>query len=123
MNAWFALFIASCMEVCWIYSLKWLDFKRMAAFGLRRLFTEWEGWLAVFPLLGYIVFGLANIYFFSIAMKGIPPSTAFAVWMGLALIGTKVIGVTLFREAWDWSQVLFICLILVGVIGLKMSER
>ncbi len=123
MNYWTALFIASCMEVCWIYSLKYLDFRRIASFGFQRLFLEWEGWLALLPLIGYIAFGLANIYFFSIAMKGIPPSTAFAVWMGLALIGTKIVGVTLFREAWDWAQVLFIALILVGVVGLKTSER
>ncbi|MCS7037568.1 MAG: SMR family transporter [Saprospiraceae bacterium] len=123
MSPWMALFIASGMEICWIYSLKWLDFKRIAAFGFPRLFIEWDGWLALMPLLGYIVFGLANIYFFSMAMKGIPPSTAFAVWMGLALVGTKIVGVAFFREDWNWTQVLFIALIVVGVAGLKYGEK
>ncbi len=123
MNPWAALLIASCMEVCWIYSLKWLDFKRMTALGWQRLLSEWEGWLALFPLLGYIAFGLANIYFFSLAMKGIPPATAFAAWMGLALIGTKLVGVTFLREGWSWAQMFFMVLIVVGVVGLKYTEK
>ncbi|MCS6930356.1 MAG: SMR family transporter [Saprospiraceae bacterium] len=123
MSPWTSLVIASAMEICWIYSLKWLDFKRIAAFGFPRLFLEWEGWLALMPLLGYVAFGLANIYFFSIAMKGISPSTAFAVWMGLALIGTKLVGIAFFREDWNWTQVLFIALILIGAVGLKSEEK
>ncbi len=110
------------MEVCWIYSLKWLDFGRIRAIELTHLWMRWEPWWALLPLLGYIVFGLGNIYFFSLAMKGIAPSTAFAVWMGLALVGTKAIGIVLFNEAWNWTQLLFIALILTGVVGLKYME-
>jgi len=123
MNPWYSLIIASFLEVCWIYSLKLLDFKKILSFHITRLFTEMEGWLALLPLLGYIFFGLGNIYFFSLAMKGIPPSTAFAAWMGLALVLSKVVDVTILKAAWSWPQVFCFLLILAGVAGLKWFEQ
>jgi len=123
MNPWVSLIVASFLEVCWIYSLKLLDFKKIISFHITRLFTEVEGWLALLPLLGYIFFGLGNIYFFSMAMKGIPPSTAFAAWMGLALVLTKVVDVSILRHAWSWPQVFCFLLILAGVAGLKWFEK
>jgi quaternary ammonium compound-resistance protein SugE len=71
------------------------------------------------PLLGYIVFGIANIVFFSMAIKDIPMSTAVAVWMGTALVGLKLIDVFIFKQGYSFYEVLFCALILVGVIGLK----
>ncbi|MEQ1745816.1 MAG: SMR family transporter [Saprospiraceae bacterium] len=123
LNPWVSLIIASCLEVCWIYSLKLLDFKKITSMHISRLFTEAEGWLALLPLLGYIFFGLGNIYFFSYSMKGIPPSTAFAAWMGLALVLTKVVDVSILRHAWSWPQVFCFLLILAGVAGLKWFEK
>ncbi len=123
MNPWLSLIIASFLEVCWIYSLKLLDFKKILSFHISRLFTEMEGWMALLPLLGYIFFGLGNIYFFSMAMKGIAPSTAFAAWMGLALVLSKVVDVAILKAAWNWQQVLCFLLILTGVAGLKWFER
>ncbi len=123
MNPWLSLIIASFLEVCWIYSLKLLDFKKILSFHVSRLFTEMEGWMALLPLLGYIFFGLGNIYFFSMAMKGIAPSTAFAAWMGLALVLSKVVDVAILKAAWNWQQVLCFLLILTGVAGLKWFER
>lgn len=123
MNPWFSLVVAACLEVCWIYSLKMLDFKKILSFHISHLFTEMEGLLALMPLLGYIFFGLGNIYFFSLAMKGIAPSTAFAAWMGLALVLSKVVDVAILRAAWSWPQVFCFLLILSGVAGLKWFEK
>jgi quaternary ammonium compound-resistance protein SugE len=44
-------------------------------------FYRWAGGLPVLlPFIGYILFGLANIYLFSLAIKALPTATAFAVW-------------------------------------------
>ena len=123
MNPWVSLIVASFLEVCWIYSLKLLDFKKIISMHITRLFTQMEGWLALLPLMGYIFFGLGNIYFFSMAMKGIPPSTAFAAWMGLALVLTKIVDVTILKTSWSWPQVFCFLLILAGVAGLKWFEK
>lgn len=73
------------------------------------------------PLLGYIAFGVGNIIFFSLAMRKIPPSTAFAVWLGVAMAFAKVIDITVFKQPFSMTQMLFILLILIGVVGLRAS--
>ena len=122
MTAWIYLLVASCFEVCWIYSLKWLDMKRIAQIKPSTLVGSIEPWQALFPLLGYIAFGLGNIYFFSQAMKTIQASTAFAVWMGLALVFSKGVDILVFKEAYNMQQLFFTLLVLLGIIGLKWFE-
>jgi quaternary ammonium compound-resistance protein SugE len=120
---WLYIVIAAVFEACWIYSLKFLSMKAIGNIQFATLFTGIEPWKPILPLLGYIAFGLCNIYFFSMAMKGIPASTAFAVWMGLALIFSKMSDVFIFNEAYNMQQVLFTGVLLVGIIGLKYYTK
>ena len=91
---WVYLLIAAAFESCWIYSLKFLDMKQVTAVRPLALLNDTSQWKVLFPLAGYITFGLCNIYFFSMSMKNIPASTAFAVWMALALIFSKLLDKT-----------------------------
>ena len=122
MIAWVYLFIASCMEVCWIFCLKWMDMKKISQIKFLTIFTDIQPWITLLPFLGYIFFGLSNIYFFSQSMKTIQASTAFAVWMGLALIFSKVVGVLVFKEPYNAQQLIFTFVVLIGIIGLKWFE-
>ena len=122
MIAWVYLFIASCFEVCWIFSLKMLDMKKIGQIRFSTVFSDPKPWEALLPLLGYIAFGLGNIYFFSQSMKTIQASTAFAVWMGLALIFSKAVDVLVFKQAYNTQQLIFTFVVLVGIIGLKWFE-
>jgi quaternary ammonium compound-resistance protein SugE len=74
------------------------------------------------PLLGYVGFGVANVYFFSLATKTIPMAVAFAVWTGVALLGAVLVDTFFFKEPSTWKQLLFMTLIVVGVIGLRSTE-
>lgn len=117
---WLYLFIASLFEIGWIFSLKKLSFAEIKKISLQAMAQHpTDNLLALLPLLGYIGFGLANIYFFSLAMKQIPASTAFAIWMGVTLAGVKLIEVLLFKEAFKPIDFLYLGLILVAIIGLK----
>jgi quaternary ammonium compound-resistance protein SugE len=120
---WLYILIAATFEVCWMYSLKFLSMKAIGAIQFATLFSNSSGWKALLPLVGYITFGLGNIYFFSMAMKGIPASTAFAVWMGLALIFSKTLDVFVFSEGYNMQQLLFTGVLLVGIIGLKYYTK
>lgn len=122
MIAWVYLCIASCFEVCWIYSLKSLDMKAIGRIKLATVFSDPKPWEALLPLIGYIAFGLGNIYFFSQSMKSIQASTAFAVWMGLALVFSKAVDIIVFKEAYNTQQLIFTFVVLVGIIGLKWFE-
>jgi quaternary ammonium compound-resistance protein SugE len=55
-------------------------------------------------------------------MKTIPAGTAFAVWMGLALVATKFIDILYFKQPYNAQQLIFTVFVLVGIIGLKWFE-
>ncbi|MCS6903972.1 MAG: SMR family transporter [Bacteroidia bacterium] len=123
MKYWASLIFASLLEICWMYSLKFIDKSRLSAIQWKELFYSIEPWKAIFPVLGYVIFGLGNVLFFSFAMKKIPPSLAFAIWMGLALTGSIVIDYLFFNQSLSWIQILFLLLITIGIIGLKATFR
>ncbi|GGA90453.1 DMT family transporter [Puia dinghuensis] len=117
--AWIYLFVASVFEIAWTFSLRFMDVSELKKVQWRAAFNHWSPWAIVGPFAGYIVFGLGNIYFFSLAMKEIPASTALAVWMGTALIGVKLAEMIFLKAPFEWQQFFFMGLILVGIVGLK----
>jgi multidrug transporter EmrE-like cation transporter len=119
---WIYLFIASLFEIGWIFSLKKLSFVEIKKISFQSIAQyPADNFFILLPLLGYIVFGLANIYFFSLAMKEIPASTAFAVWMGVTLAGVKLVEVSFFKEPFRSMDIFFLALILVAIVGLKKA--
>ncbi len=120
---WLYLFIASLFEVGWIFSLKKLSFAEIKKISFQAISQHpTDNFIILLPLLGYIGFGLANIYFFSLAMKQIPASTAFAIWMALTLVGVKLIEVIFYKEAIKPLDYVFLALLAVAIIGLKKSS-
>jgi quaternary ammonium compound-resistance protein SugE len=121
MTNWFLLALASCLEVCWIFSVKFLDVKKILKIDWKNFFLDSQGIMTLAPLIGYVFFGVTNIVLFSIAIKKIPASTAFAVWMSLALVGAKAVELIGFKHQFSWSNLFFVLLILIGIIGLKST--
>ncbi|RZK25116.1 MAG: hypothetical protein EOO63_16475 [Hymenobacter sp.] len=119
--AWLYLFLASIMEVCWNYSLKYTSVAKIKAIDWSQFFTSSAGILTLLPAIGYVGFGVANVFFFSKALNVIPASTAFAIWMGIALVGIKIVDTLVLKEAFQWAHVFYIGCILVGIIGLKRT--
>ncbi len=120
---WFYLIIASLLEVGWIFSLKKLSFVELKKISLHSIAQQpAESAWVILPFLGYILFGLGNIYFFSLAMKQISASTAFAIWMALTLVGVKLIEVVYYKEAMKPLDYVFLGLLVVAIIGLKKSS-
>ena len=118
-SGWLYLMIASVMEMAWIISLKYLDFKSIKLIHWSTFFQNKTGILTLSPLIAYILFGLGNVVFFSAATKTIALSTAFAVWLGVALVGTVLIDILYFKESYTFLQLLFMAMIILGVVGLK----
>lgn len=117
--AWLYLFIAALLEIAWTFSLKFIDFKKLATIQWGAFFRDSQPIMVLLPLLGYIFFGLGNTYFFSLSMKQLPTSIALSVWMGIALIGIILVEIGVFKQPWHVSQLFFITLIIIGIIGLK----
>lgn len=119
--AWLYLVLASVMEVCWNYSLKYTSVAKIKAIDWSQFFTSSVGITTLVPAICYVAFGVGNVFFFSKALNVIPASTAFAIWMGMALVGIKIVDTLVLKEAFQWVHVFYIGCILVGIIGLKRS--
>ena len=104
-RAWLFLGVSALFEVAWIASLKNMN-------GISR----------ALPLLGYLVSGLGAAVFLSLAMKAIPMGTAYAVWMGVSVVGALVVDAVAYGEPWSAVRVACALLILVGTCGLRLSS-
>jgi quaternary ammonium compound-resistance protein SugE len=120
---WIYLVIAALLETAWTFSIKFLTFKDVLKLRFHNFYSPTEGLPTLLPFLGYIVFGIGNIYFFSLAMKNIPTATAFAVWTALTIVLIKFSEVFFFKERISITEIGFTLLIVVGIIGLKMSKE
>src|SRR5690625_4343791 len=60
--------------------------------------------------------------FLSMAMRGIPLGTAYAVWTGLGAAGAVLMGIFFFNESASWKRIAFLFCIIAGAVGLKILE-
>lgn len=104
--AWTHLFIAGVFEVVWTVGLKY-------SHGFTRLYPS------VVTTLGMIF----SFYYLSLATKHLPLGTAYAIWTGIGVIGTVIMGIILFQESRNIIRLLFLCLIVIGIIGLKFTSK
>jgi len=104
--AWIYLLIAGIFEIGWAIGMKYTH-------G----FTKF--WPVVFTLVSMFL----SVYLLSLATKTIPIGTAYAVWTGIGVVGTSVLGIILFNEPVEVLRVVFIVMILVAIVGLKVIAR
>ena len=64
--------------------------------------------------------GIASAVFLAIALRQLPLGTAYAMWTGMGILGTTLLGVFLFHEKLSVPQVICVILIVVGIAGLKI---
>jgi len=118
--AWLYLIIAATCETAWTFSLKFMKFSDLKTLRFIN-FYRWHGGLPLLlPFIGYIVFGLANIYFFSMAIKQVPTAMAFAVWTAATLILIKITELAVFHQHIQFVELFFMLLIMIGILGLKI---
>ncbi|PLT27972.1 DMT family transporter [Peribacillus deserti] len=78
-----------------------------------------NGFKSSFYSLLTLISALLSFYFLSIALLTIPLGTGYAVWTGIGAAGSVVIGMLFFKESKSLRRILFLCLIIIGVIGLR----
>ena len=57
------------------------------------------------------------------SMKHIPLSTAYLVWLGFDAVIMLMLSYFIFDESFGWQKCAFMLMILVGCIGLTLSEK
>jgi quaternary ammonium compound-resistance protein SugE len=114
------LLIAASFQLGWLYNMKrikkgiWSEFKSKPMFSGKKL-------VAVFPIVLYLVFGISNVVFLTWAMNQIPPSFAYAMWTGIVIGAAAIIDQLIHKKSIKPAKIIFIVMILIGIIGLKLS--
>ena len=103
---WIYLLIAGLLEITWAITMKMSN-----------------GFSVLVPSIITVVGYIASAVFLSIALKGLPLGTAYAIWTGMGIVGTTVLGVLLFHEKLSLPQVICVILIVVGIVGLKLLSK
>jgi quaternary ammonium compound-resistance protein SugE len=116
---WAFLAIAALFEAAWTFSLKYMQFSDLKKLSWHNFYQPGTGLRILIPFAGYIFFGIANVYFFSLATKQIPIAVAFAVWTGISIVLIKVAEVSFLQQKIIFTELFFILLIMAGIIGLK----
>lgn len=71
------------------------------------------------PSLGFIVCAGISFWLLMQATRDIPLGTAYAVWTGIGVLGTVIIGIVMFNDPLSPLRLLFLVLLIAAVIGLK----
>ncbi|MBU7538233.1 multidrug efflux SMR transporter [Leuconostoc lactis] len=102
--SWIYLLLAGLSEILWATTMK-----------LSQGFTK-VGWVIV-TIIGLI----ASMAFLIQAVKQLPFSLAYPIWTGIGAVGSVVMGVVLFRDQFPPVTWFFIGLLIVAIIGIKIT--
>ncbi|MGE0558137.1 MAG: quaternary ammonium compound efflux SMR transporter SugE [Burkholderiales bacterium] len=102
-TAWLLLFAAGLLEVVWAIGLKYTD-----------------GFSRPLPSAITIAAMIGSVWLLALALKSIPVGTGYAVWTGIGVIGTAILGIVLFSEPATLARIACIGLIVAGIFGLKL---
>jgi quaternary ammonium compound-resistance protein SugE len=105
-SSWIVLVVAGLLEVCWAVGLKYTD-------GFRR---PW-------PSILVIVAIAVSMFLLSWAARTLPIGTAYAVWVGIGALGAAILGIILFNEPLTAARLGFLVLLVVALVGLKMTSN
>ena len=106
MIAWLLLFGAGCSEIVFAVSLKYN-----------------ESFTKLWPSVATCTFGAISFYLMILAIKTLPLGTAYAVWSGMGAVGVTIVGIFLFKESVDWFRLGSILLIVIGIVGLRLTHN
>lgn len=98
--SWLVLFVAGLFEIGWAVGLKVAN---------DRL------WMLAVTAASMV----ASVALLYLAMKNLPLGTSYAVWTGIGVVGTVLVGIVLLGEPIDAVRLLCIGLIVGGILGLK----
>ena len=103
-SAWVYLFFAGLLEVCWAIGLKYTD-----------------GFTKLVPSIFTLTTLAGSMFLLARAAQTLPIGTAYAIWVGIGAVGAGIMGVVLFSEPLTIARAGFMALLIVSIIGLKLT--
>ena len=82
-----------------------------------------EGFTKLVPSLIVMAgYGL-SFYLLSLSLKVLPIGTAYALWSGIGIVLTVIVGAVLWHEQMDWARGVGITLIIVGILVINLFSK
>lgn len=103
--SWILLIIAGLLETCWAVGLKYTD-----------------GFTKPVPSILVGIAMIGSIALLELAARNLPLAAAYAVWVGIGIMGTAIAQPVLFHQPLRLAQWGFLSLLLVSIIGLKLTS-
>lgn len=82
-----------------------------------------QGFSKLIPSILIFVFYAASFSVFTLALKRIDVSIAYAIWAGLGTAIITAIGIFWFKEPINALKMISLLIVVAGVIGLHLSSR
>lgn len=102
---WVFLVIAGIFEVVWETAMKYS-----------------HGFTNLMPSIVTIAGMLISFFLLAHATKTLPLSIAYPVWTGIGAVGTVIAGIVLFGDKISPITWGFVILLLVSIVGIKMTS-
>lgn len=135
MSSLFYISKKTCFSACWLAKLSLTYFKRGAAMAycylllaicLELIATNFlklsAGFSRLVPTIITVSAYCACFYFFSLSLRGIKLSIAYATWSGVGIIFASLLSYFLFKESLTGWQLLGLGLIVCGTIIANLTS-
>ncbi|MBN9205967.1 DMT family transporter [Methylibium petroleiphilum] len=106
MTDWLLLLVAGGLEIVWAAALK-----------------ESAGFSRPWPTFLGLVTAALSLLLLSLALRSLPVSLAYAVWVGIGTAGVAIYGVFALGETVSVVKLASILLIALGVVGLASTRQ
>lgn len=103
--AWLVLILAGVFEVVWSLGLKYT-----------------AGFTRPLPSIITGTAIVASMLLLARAARTLPIGTAYAVWVGMGVVGAAIGGVVLFGETMPLRRAFFLALLVASIVGLKLTS-
>lgn len=103
--AWLYLLAAGLFEIGW-------------AVGLRHS----DGFSRLWPSCWTLVCMLASLVLLELALRELPLGSAYAVWVGIGIVGSLIAGILLWQEPVGLLRLASVGFIVLGIVGVKVSS-
>jgi quaternary ammonium compound-resistance protein SugE len=103
--AWLFLILAGLTEVIWAFFMK-----------------QSNGFSKLLPTILFTIFAIISMILLALAIKYIQLSIAYPIWVGIGVAGTVLLGILIFKEHISLMKCIFLSMIIIGTIGIKISN-
>jgi quaternary ammonium compound-resistance protein SugE len=104
--SWILLVVAGLLEIVWAVGLSYTN-----------------GFTRLVPSLVTATGLVASMVLLALALRSLPVGTGYAVWVGIGVVGTAIVGMVALGEPVSPLRIVCLALIVAGIVGLKLSTH